>query len=88
MHGSGAEWPSCPGHTVFLENSYLSASAGEQLQALRAIEMLETVRTPQAQQLLGELAKGAPEVRLTQEAKASLERLAKPPTTRAFCSWL
>jgi hypothetical protein len=51
--------------------------AREQLQALRAVEALETADTPEARRLLDELAKGAPEARLTQEAKASLERLSK-----------
>ncbi len=51
--------------------------SSEQLQALRAVEALEIADTPEARRLLDELAKGAPEARLTQEAKASLERLTK-----------
>jgi RNA polymerase sigma factor (sigma-70 family) len=47
----------------------------EQLQALRGIEVLEYIGTPQARQVLETLAKGAPEARLTREAKASLRRL-------------
>ncbi len=35
--------------------------------------------TPEAEQLLLNLARGAPEARLTQEAKAALDRLAKAP---------
>ena len=46
---------------------------------LAAIEALEHAGTAQAEQLLQVLAKGAAEARLTQEAKASLERLAKRP---------
>jgi RNA polymerase sigma factor (sigma-70 family) len=53
--------------------------SAERLQALRAVEVLEIAGTPEARQLLEVLAKGAPEARLTQEAKASLERLTKQP---------
>jgi RNA polymerase sigma factor (sigma-70 family) len=49
----------------------------ETLQALRGVAVLEDIATPEAKQILATLAKGAPEARLTQEAKASLERLAK-----------
>jgi WD40 repeat protein len=49
----------------------------EQLRALRAVEVLEHIGTPEAREVLHALAKGAPEVRLTQEAKASLRRLDK-----------
>jgi hypothetical protein len=48
---------------------------GEPLQALRAIEILEHIGTPEACTLLKALAGGAPEARLTREAKASLDRL-------------
>jgi hypothetical protein len=48
----------------------------ESRRSLRAIRVLERIGTPDAQKLLQKLAQGAPEARLTQEAKASLERLA------------
>jgi hypothetical protein len=51
----------------------------EQLRDLRAIEVLEHIQGAEARSLLRELTKGTPEARLTQEAKASLERLAKRP---------
>jgi RNA polymerase sigma factor (sigma-70 family) len=51
--------------------------AGDVLRGVRAVEVLERVGTAEAQQVLQELAKGAPEARLTQEAKTSLERLAR-----------
>jgi Tol biopolymer transport system component len=53
--------------------------AVEHLQQLRALEVLEHIGTAEARGLLAELAKGVPEARLTQEAKASLARLAKHP---------
>jgi WD40 repeat protein len=51
----------------------------EVLRGVRAVEVLEQAGTPEARQLLERLAKGAPEARLTQEAKATLDRLAKRP---------
>jgi RNA polymerase sigma factor (sigma-70 family) len=54
-------------------------SSPQFLQKLRAVEVLEHIATPEARELLRSLAKGAPEARVTQEAKASLERLAKRP---------
>jgi WD40 repeat protein len=47
----------------------------EALRSLRAVEVLEQIGTPQARTVLRTLAAGAPAARLTQEAKASLERL-------------
>src|SRR5262249_31949247 len=47
----------------------------EQLRVLRALEVLEHIGTSQAQQVLKGVAGGTPESRLSQEAKASLERL-------------
>jgi hypothetical protein len=52
------------------------------LQAIRAVEVLENISTPGARRLLESLAEGAPEARLTQEAKASLGRLAKRPAAK------
>jgi WD40 repeat protein len=49
----------------------------ERLRALRAIEVLERIGSPEAKQVLASLAKGAEGFRLTEEAKASVERLNK-----------
>jgi hypothetical protein len=51
----------------------------ERLGALRALEALEHWGTPEAHEVLRKLAQGAPEARLTLEAKASLQRLARQP---------
>jgi WD40 repeat protein len=45
----------------------------EKLRALRAVEILEHCQLPEALQVLRRLAEGAPEARLTQQAKAAVE---------------
>jgi hypothetical protein len=50
--------------------------SAEQLRELRAVEVLERVGSKEARTLLTRLAEGAPEARLTQEAKEALKRLA------------
>jgi WD40 repeat protein len=47
----------------------------EQLLAVRTVEVLERVATPEARQLLRKLADGAADASRTREAKAALERL-------------
>jgi hypothetical protein len=49
--------------------------SGERLRGFRAVEVLEHIGTSEARQLLQNFADGAPEARLTREAKAALERL-------------
>jgi WD40 repeat protein len=49
----------------------------ESLRQLRSVEVLEQVGTASARQVVDALGKGAPEARLTQEAKATLDRLAR-----------
>jgi WD40 repeat protein len=51
----------------------------ETLRALRALEVLEQAGTPEAQRLLKRLAEGAPQARLTADAKAALDRMARRP---------
>jgi hypothetical protein len=51
--------------------------AGEDLRIVRGVELLEQMGTPEARQILEGLAKGPPDARLTREAKAAMDRLAK-----------
>ena len=51
----------------------------EQRRAVRAVAILEDMSTPEARKLLAALADGAPEARLTREARAALERLRQRP---------
>jgi hypothetical protein len=53
----------------------LSRIDGAARQDLRAVEVLERIATPEARGILEALAQGAPEARLTREAKAALIRL-------------
>jgi RNA polymerase sigma factor (sigma-70 family) len=55
----------------------LEEVSSESLRRWRAVEVLEQVGSSEARQVLQALAGGAPEVRLTREAKAALERLAR-----------
>jgi hypothetical protein len=51
----------------------------EDLRGVRAVAVLERIGTPEARRLLEALAGGAPEARLTGEARAALLRLAARP---------
>ncbi len=51
--------------------------SGEWLRVWRVIQVLEGIGTPEAQAVLHKLAEGTPASRLTAEAKASAQRLAK-----------
>ena len=55
---------------------------GEKLRRLRVVEVLEHIATPEARQLLQKLADGAPEARLTREAKAALAQLERRQSLR------
>ncbi|HEY7314232.1 MAG TPA: hypothetical protein VH643_33075 [Gemmataceae bacterium] len=52
-------------------------TAPEALRAVRAVEVLEWIATPDAVRLLDELAKGAPDARLTREAADARNRASK-----------
>jgi RNA polymerase sigma factor (sigma-70 family) len=55
--------------------------SAEHLRDLRAVELLEWVGSSEAQQLLQILAGGAPEARLTREARSALRRLTRQTVT-------
>jgi hypothetical protein len=51
----------------------------KQLLTLRALEVLEHIATPETKKVVQKLAAGAPDARLTREAKGALERLNRTP---------
>jgi hypothetical protein len=55
--------------------------SGEDLRTWRALEALELIGNPEARQVLQRLAKGAPGVWQTEEARAALDRLSKRVST-------
>jgi WD40 repeat protein len=57
----------------------LRPDAPVSLRQVRGVHVLEYLGTPAARRLLGRLAEGAPEARLTQEAKAALRCLSRRP---------
>jgi RNA polymerase sigma factor (sigma-70 family) len=56
------------------------AHSSERLRELRAVEVLEHVGSPAARAVLEALSKGAPDARLTRDARAALDRLARRST--------
>jgi hypothetical protein len=52
-------------------------TGGDKLRAIRALEALELIGTPEAVEVLKIVAGGAPEARVTQDAKESIDRLAR-----------
>ncbi|HEX5269768.1 MAG TPA: hypothetical protein VFW33_04735, partial [Gemmataceae bacterium] len=62
-----AEW--------LLEKLDNGTASGDELRALRGLEALEAIGTAEAREVIEGLAKGAPEARLTREAKAALRRM-------------
>jgi hypothetical protein len=54
----------------------------DHLRAGRALQVLETIGTPQARRVLEGLTRGADEAMLTQDAKAAVQRLSRWPTEK------
>jgi WD40 repeat protein len=63
---------------LILDKLESDARTTEELRIVRAVEVLERIGSPEARRFLAELARGSPDGCLTQEAKASLARLAAP----------
>lgn len=53
------------------------AVSAHQLRTYRALEVLEAIGTPEAQEVLKTIAKGAPGARITKDAQGALNRLGK-----------
>ena len=58
----------------------LKDAPNEETAKVRAVQVLETIGAGEARTFLETLAKGPPGSRVTQEAKASLQRLNAPPS--------
>jgi WD40 repeat protein len=56
----------------------------ERLRVLRAVEVLEHIGTAEARRILERLAGGMPEARVTEDAKQSLDRLAKRDALQGY----
>lgn len=62
-----------------LDSPELYRWSSESLREIRVVQILEQLNTPEARQLLDELAKGVPDALLTKEARAARQRLAARP---------
>ena len=60
-----------------LEVARIAPLPPDTLRGVRALEVLEAIATMEAETILEKLARGTPEARVTQEAKASLKRRAE-----------
>jgi WD40 repeat protein len=65
-----------------LERNTGKTPAPKLLRQMRALEVLEHISTPEAGNVLKKLAAGARQARLTQEAKAAVERLERRPDAK------
>jgi WD40 repeat protein len=65
-----------------LEKLQAPGKLRERLRLFRASEVLEKIGSPEAQQVLKAISQGAPEFVITQDAKSTLERLARRPVPR------
>jgi RNA polymerase sigma factor (sigma-70 family) len=66
------------GLSAFLREFDSAAPSAERRLQIRAVELLETLATPEARALLGELAAGAANAPLTLDAAAALKRMEGP----------
>jgi RNA polymerase sigma factor (sigma-70 family) len=64
--------------TRFLDRHDRAELPADELRALRAVEVLEAIATPAARKLLGELAEGESDARLTRDAAGALRRAGRP----------
>jgi hypothetical protein len=60
---------------VLIDRTENAPPTPEELRALRGVEVLEGLATPEARQLLQALARGPGHAPLTHEAKTAVERL-------------
>jgi hypothetical protein len=67
---------------ALMQKLHSRSLSAEEARALRAVEALEYCETPEARRLLQALGTGAPEARLTREARAALGRLSRPDKGR------
>jgi WD40 repeat protein len=73
---------------LLLDRLQTTVRSPEKLRMIRAAAVLEMLGTTEAKQLLGELAKGFPEHRLTREAQDSLKRLEqRGPVSDRWLAW-
>jgi WD40 repeat protein len=73
---------------LLLDRLQTNVRSPEKLRMIRAVEILEKLGTAEAKDLLGQLAKGFPEHRLTREAEESLKRLKlRSPTPDRWLAW-
>jgi hypothetical protein len=63
---------------TFLNEFDGSAPSATRLRQIRAVELLESLGTPESKKLLTELAGGAAGAPLTRDAGAALKRLGQP----------
>jgi len=67
---------------ILLSKIEAKGRSPEEMQALRALEVLEMIGTAEARKVLEGLARGAEDCDLTREAKAALARLAQRPPSK------
>jgi len=69
---------------TILESPSIRQWSPDMLRRLRAVQLLEMIASPEAETLLEKVASGLPEAKLTQEAKAALQRSRSLQLSREF----